>query len=681
MPRDVPIGNGRLTVVFDREGLARDLYFPHVGQENHLSGNRFRLGVRVDGQFSWVGPDWKIELGYVEDALAAECSFYNERLGIILRRRDAVDFHEPLWISDFEIQNLLPEARRVELFFGQDLDISGNSVGDTAAYDPATGGLVHYKSSRYFLANASVAESSGAYTDGFAQFATGTKKTGDKEGAWRDAEDGQLSGNAIAQGSVDSVGSVAAGLPGLGSARAAWWLCAGESWSEVRRIDGLLRHKRPGGVLKRTVDYWRLWARKDNPPLNVVSRRVAALYRRSLLVLAVHQDADGGVVAANDSDVIQFNRDTYSYVWPRDGALCANALDMAGYAGASRRFFNFCARALNSESYFLHKYLPDGHLASSWHPWLENGEPILPIQEDETGLVLWALWRHFAQYRDVEFIRPLYKPLIKRCADFLADYRDPDTGLPKPSYDLWEERRGVHAFTVGAVFGGLTAAAAFTGVFGEESRAERYRKAAAEMRDAATNHLWRQDWNRFARALGTTGAGLAPDPIPDPVQDMSVLGLTTFGMYAASDPRVVATAEALKAALRVDGGYARYENDYYYRVDDSLPGNPWFVTTLMVADWLVARNQDGDGREALDLLEWSAARGLPSGVLPEQLHPRTGAPLSVSPLAWSHAAFVTTTQNYLRRQAPELFREHRDDWIGRLFDETCDAIHGACKVK
>ncbi|MBF8248978.1 MAG: hypothetical protein HW374_1778, partial [Bacteroidetes bacterium] len=29
-------------------------------------------------------------------------------------------------------------------------NISGNSVGDTAAYDPEAKGIVHYKGSRYF---------------------------------------------------------------------------------------------------------------------------------------------------------------------------------------------------------------------------------------------------------------------------------------------------------------------------------------------------------------------------------------------------------------------------------------------------------------------------------------------------------------------------------------------------
>jgi len=35
MPCDIPAGNGSLLVNFDQCYQLRDLYWPHVGQENH----------------------------------------------------------------------------------------------------------------------------------------------------------------------------------------------------------------------------------------------------------------------------------------------------------------------------------------------------------------------------------------------------------------------------------------------------------------------------------------------------------------------------------------------------------------------------------------------------------------------------------------------------------------------
>ena len=45
MPRDIPVGNGSLLVVFDADYTIRDLYYPRVGKENHALGNPCRFGV------------------------------------------------------------------------------------------------------------------------------------------------------------------------------------------------------------------------------------------------------------------------------------------------------------------------------------------------------------------------------------------------------------------------------------------------------------------------------------------------------------------------------------------------------------------------------------------------------------------------------------------------------------
>ena len=61
-----------------------------------------------------------------------------------------------------------------------------------------------------------------------------------------------------------------------------------------------------------------------------------------------------------------------------------------------------------------------------------------------------------------------------------------------------------------------------------------------------------------------------------------------------------------------------------------------------------AKNLD-DLRPARDLLGWVQKRVLESGVLAEQIHPYTGAPMSVAPLTWSHATVVMTIREYLAK--------------------------------
>ena len=75
--------------------------------------------------------------------------------------------------------------------------------------------------------------------------------------------------------------------------------------------------------------------------------------------------------------------------------------------------------------------------------------------------------------------------------------------------------------------------------------------------------------------------------------DASLWGLFAFGLYHADDPRLVATMTALREKLWVNtpiGGLARYENDDYHRVSREVPGNPWFICTLWLADYLVEKN-------------------------------------------------------------------------------------------
>lgn len=687
MPRDIPVGNGKLLICFDHNYNIRDLYFPHVGQENHVQGEYCRFGVWVDSQFSWVGTDWKIDLGYEEDSMVTSVSLYHRDMGVLIMCRDAVDFHENIYVRELIIENMLPQDRHIRLFFCHNLDISGNSVGDTAAFDPESGGLVHYKGPRYFIIGGKTEN-----TSGLDQFAVGQKNVNGKKGTYVDAEDGLLSGNTIAQGSVDSVIGLHLDIKGTSQAKAYYWLAAGETWQDVRRLDAIVKHKSPETLLKRTADYWHLWVHKETLALDRLPPDVASLYRRSLLILNTQIDSQGGILAANDSDIVMFNRDTYSYIWTRDGALVANALDVAGYPVIAQRFYQFALKVITEDGYFLHKYNPDSTLASSWHPWQENGQHQLPIQEDETALVVWALWNHFVIYRDIEFIKPLYRPLIKRAAEFMCRYRDQETGLPDASYDLWEERRGMLSFTTGTVFGGLTAASLFCTVFGEDDLAEHYQEVASEIRDAASEYLWRPEINRFCRMVSRNENGKL---IYDDSCDASLWGLFAFGLYRADDERIIATYEALKEKLWINtdvGGLARYEEDSYHRVGSRFPGNPWFICTLWLADYLTdkARNEK-ELAEPIKILQWVAEHALPSGVLAEQVHPVTGKPLSVSPLTWSHATFVATTRRILRKisrihRCPEcdLSRDDiipGDDWLTKLYANACGAIHGICSVK
>ncbi len=655
MPRDIPVGNGSLLVNFDCEYQLRDLYWPHVGQENHTAGHPFRFGVWVEGRFHWIDEEgWERSLDYVHDTLVTEVNLRHPELALNLVCRDAVDFHENLYLRQVVVENEKDRHREVRLFFSHDFHISGHTIGDTAYYEPERLAVFHYKGRRWFMVNGA-RNVNGEWKLGVDQWAAGVKEMDGKEGTWRDAEDGQLSGNPVAQGSVDSTIALHLDVPAKGQATAWYWIAVGSHFKEVTRINRSVRRKGPMTFLERTCDYWNLWSTKELEGLETLPENLCHLYRRSLLILRTQIDNEGAIIAANDFDITRFGRDTYSYMWPRDGALVSAALIDAGYSEVTRRFFEFCHDVITEEGYLLHKYNPDGSLASSWHPWYVDGRKQLPVQEDATALVLWALWRHFDRFLDIEFIKPHYRGLVMRAAEWMVEYRDPDSGLPQSSWNLWEEQRGVHAWTVGATWAGLQAAANFSQSFGEEELTARYRAAADEISAGAEAHLWGSEKGCFSRTIIKRTDGTWEK---DRTMDASLTGLWYFGMFDPADPRIVSTMEQMRERLWVKtdvGGMARYENDRYHQVSrdtNTVPGNPWFVCTLWLAQWQIGAAQtSADLEPALEILNWAVEHALPSGAMAEQVHPYSNEPLSVSPLTWSQATLVTAVQQYLTRAA------------------------------
>lgn len=650
MPRDIPVGNGNLLITFDQDYCLRDLYFPRVGKENHSDGHKFRFGLWVDGIFRWITSDWNLRLDYLPNTLITHVTAYNNALGLSLHCNDLVDYVENIYIKKVVIKNQTDNSREVRVFFHHDFHILETPTGDTAYYDPDENAIIHYKADRYFLISG-IREG----RHGIDQYATGIKEFHGLEGTWRDAEDGMLEKSPISQGSVDSTLSFTVNIPSEGAQTLYYWICAGKSYAEVSRLNKLILGHGIEYFINRTENYWKAWINKEDIDLSVLPENIAQLFKRSLLILRTNIDSGGAIIAGNDSDVQHFARDTYSYMWPRDGALVAYALDHAGYHGITRRFFEFCLNIIKkgkeSVGYFLHKYNPDGSLGSSWHPWILNGEKRLPIQEDGTGLILWSLWYHFDRYRDIEFITEIYNNLIIRCGDFLASYRDSETGLPLPSYDLWEEKWGIHTFTVSAVYGGLKAAENFSKFFGDKKRVNIYRIAAEEIKAAMEKYLYSEKEKRFLKTIIPEKDGSFN---LDLTVDASIYAPFYFGVFEPDDEKIINTMMAVKKNLWVNtpvGGIARYREDKYHKVSDdieNIPGNPWFICTLWIAQWYVAKAKNREElKEALPFLEWVTERALPSGVLAEQVHPFINKPLSVSPLTWSHAAFVATVLEYL----------------------------------
>jgi GH15 family glucan-1,4-alpha-glucosidase len=289
----------------------------------------------------------------------------------------------------------------------------------------------------------------------------------------------------------------------------------------------------------------------------------------------------------------------------------------------------------------LHKYRADSSLGSSWHPWVRDLKNELPIQEDETALVLYAFWKYYEQTKDLELVQEMYQKLIKNPAEFMVKFIDPKTKLPSPTYDLWEEKFGISTFTASTVYAGLNAAANFAELLGKTEDKERYLKTAFELKEAILKYLWSEELGSFVKLVNFTDKGIFVDKTVDM---SSIHGILEFGVLDIRDEKVIksiATVEQ-KIVCKTDiGGVCRYEGDYYFRVSYDTPGNPWFITSLWLGKYYLKKaKSESELAQTYKWLDWTIKNALPSGVLSEQINPFTGEQLSATPLTWSQAEYV-----------------------------------------
>lgn len=653
MARALTLGNGTMLVCLDEFGFVRDFYYPYVGLENHVAGHKHRIGVMINSDFSWIDDgSWDISLAYKPGTMVGYLICKNSALQVTIVMEDIVYNETNVFIRQVDVYNHTDHQIDVKLFFHQIFHIDESKKRNTAFYDPTHNAVVHYKGKRVFIVNGRTAQGTAIddYTVGAYQFEG-------KEGSFRDAEDGELSKNAVEHGSVDSVVRFSSTCESKQKTRTYYWICAGKSLDGAYELNDIVMRKTPAAMIHSTESYWLAWLEtRGFPTENYLTPEQKKMFDTSLFVLRSHTDNRGSIIASADSEMIEYGKDDYSYMWPRDAAFIVNTLDKAGFTEVTKSFFEFCRDVLHKDGYLHHRFRSDQSLGSTWHAataqseWLKDGILQLPIQEDESASVLFSLWNHYQKSQDLEFIEQLYKPLIEKIAEFLVKFRHKKTGLPLPSYDLWEEKIGVSTYTCAAVYGGLMAAAKFTELLDKRNRMRDYKKAAAEIKEATIEHLFSKELGAFVRIGHYQNGEVVRD---ETVDASSLFGLWYFGMLDQDHELFRKTLNQVNLRLRNPakvGGIIRYERDNYFKNSDL--SNPWFITTLWEAQRLLRKPEvtQDDLSEVERVLDWVIEHQYISGVLAEQLHPYTGASRSATPLVWSHAVYVETVLYYLQRK-------------------------------
>lgn len=600
------LGNGALLVTFSARGEIERIFWPSVDHGQHLG--ELRLGLEIDGSTRWLDEEpFEWEQEYVDGSSVLRTSARSD--GVHVEVGDLVSPGEPVLVRGVRCSQ---EARLV-VHCRPNLDGDPRSV---AGYvDPASGALVFYQRGVAVALNLAAGDSTVSLHEGgdgdVAADVVVHKPPVEGSIAGTVGSDGTLV--VVAFGATPDEAIIRLGRP----LNVGFDLLASERASYDHEAIALAR------------------------PVAAEASGLVDLYGRSLLVLEHLNDRQSGAaIAAPEFDPGFEQSGGYGFVWPRDLAYVVLSYLAAGRGDLAIPALRWLAREQAPEGLWLQRYWTDGSLAPSWGLH----------QVDETGVVVFAYEAAWRELGDPALDRELW-PSARAAGDFLCDFLDPETGLPLPSVDLWEQTDGQHSYTAAATYGGLAACAAMAARH-EPELARRYHEGAERVRAGIEGHLWSEQHNRYLRSRWVARSDELGEPPPaifgrrlryptravrsvdreDPRVDSSLLGLCwPFRAVDADSPRMRATIAAVEEELQLaDGGVLRHEGDDY------AGGNPWIISTL----WLgLARRQIGDQAGLLRTLAYALEHQTPLGLLPEQIT-RDGAPAWVVPLGWSHAMLI-----------------------------------------
>lgn len=638
MARPAMLSNGQLMVGLNEHGLINDFYYPFVGLENLTTSRsvHHKIGIWVDGNFSWVDDgSWAINVKLETDALFSNITMSNYNLGIDIVTSDFVDPSNNGFIRRIKIFNKYDHARSVRLFMHQVFEISRGGRGDTAMFVPDENYILDYKG-RCSILCYGLNKQTGQLFD---QYCVGNYGIEGKEGTYKDAEDGDLEGNAIEHGGVDSVVRFSLDIEANTFGEIDYWLITAASQYQCESIHNNYKQQGIDSIEIAARVWWHKWFSIGANKLHSIHPKYLDDVKISLMTIKAHTDKRGGILASGDSSIFNYGRDYYCYCWPRDGAYAIWPLIRLGYQEEPKKFFEFCRDTLSHEGFLMHKYQPDRAIGSTWHPLVHNNHKELAIQEDETASVINMLGEYLKFSDDDEFVQSLYNTLIQPAANFMVRFIDEETNLPHASYDLWEEKFLSHTYSAATVIGALNVAAGFARKFNYPDDEVRWKTASERIKSAFDLYF------DIERQTYRKGLIIQPDgslSFDNTIDISSLYGVVMYTNEKLTSEKITSTLTAVEqniTNLTNIGGVVRYENDWYMRNDENLPPNPWFVCSLWLAQVYITL---GHIEKALPLMDWSLSHTLESGVMSEQIHPINGQPVGVAPLVWSHAELINT---------------------------------------
>ena len=322
--------------------------------------------------------------------------------------------------------------------------------------------------------------------------------------AFEDATDGELEGSALAGGQVNTATWTPITFDGQGRGEVTQLMSFGETAQASRQALAWARSQEDLEALQQQV------LAADEAFLDGLwipaefDEQMTEFSWRTFLNMRVGTDRQTGAIVASIS-----RQPSYQLDWPRDGAFFNIALDLSGQHELVTQRMLFYADVMRREAIppfpLLNEPVPgwpyEGQMGRQEfppHSWEMNyyadGIPggNIRLEIDNTALLVWAFVYHAGHLEEParsEYIEQVW-PTVQLAADWLAGWRDPETGLNwyANEDDHIEYTQGLQGAST--TYGALVAAARMATRLEESDAAERWLYRAGELKGAVLEHLY-----------------------------------------------------------------------------------------------------------------------------------------------------------------------------------------------
>jgi trehalose-phosphatase len=373
--------------------------------------------------------------------------------------------------------------------------------------------------------------------------------------------------------------------------------------------------------------FWQGWA----GTISVPAVAPEMVRRSALLIKALTYGPSGAIAAAATTSLPECaggvrNWD-YRFSWPRDAAMAAHALVQLGASGAALKLLDWLMGILDQAepgSVISPVYtVSGGHLSAEGEiPSLAGYRGSRPVRIGNAAAHQVQL-DVFGPIADLIAslaergapVTPDHWRLLERMVDVVArHWREPDHGI-------WEFRlpRRLHVHSRTMCWLTLDRAVTVGRYLGLS------RPHWTTLRDEIAADVLERGWSPAREAF----VGSYDDDVPD----AAALWVGLSGLLPPDDPRFLSTVAYVEKSLRAGPSV------YRYRFDDGLPGMEGAFN--LCTTWLIeAYCRTGRQQEAADLLEQYAKLAGPTGLLAEEVEPRSGRALGNYPQIYAHLGLI-----------------------------------------